>query len=51
VQLHFAHSVRTVFLLVAAVMAVACLVAVVAVPRGRVEEPVADAAAEPQPVG
>jgi hypothetical protein len=51
VQLDFAHSIRTVFFLMAAVMAVACLVAIVAVPRGRVEEPVADTIAEPQPVG
>jgi EmrB/QacA subfamily drug resistance transporter len=51
VQLDFAHSIRTVFFLMAAVMAIACLVAIVAVPRGRAEEPVADAAAEPQPVG
>ena len=38
VQLDFAHSVQTVFYLMAGVMALAFVVAVLGVPHGRVEE-------------
>jgi predicted MFS family arabinose efflux permease len=53
VQTDFAQSLQTVFYLMAAVMAVAFLVALVAMPRGRVEEPAAaeGPAVGAQPVG
>jgi hypothetical protein len=51
VQLDFAHSLRTVFFIMAAVMAVAFVVALVAVPRGRAPEAAAVPDAEPQPAG
>jgi hypothetical protein len=44
VQLDFSHSLRAVFLVMAGVLAVAFLVALVAVPGGRVEEEVPAAA-------
>jgi MFS family permease len=51
VQLDFAHSLRTVLFIMAAVMAVAFVVALVAVPRGRAPEAAAVPDAEPQPAG
>ena len=49
VQLDFAQSTRVVFYVMAGVMALAFVVALVGVPRGRVADPAGEAAAESEP--